>query len=51
MVHVLALVMENQGNVQRAKEGSSKALSIFQKRLGPDHPHTQLVDGMVRRLT
>ena len=46
----LGLVLEAQGDLEGAKALYERALHIFKKFLGNDHPNTKTVQGHLRRL-
>jgi len=44
----LAAVYQSQGNHVQTKEMATNAYHIFLKKLGPDHPHTQMSSKLSR---
>ena len=43
MANNLGLVLKDQGDLEGAKSCFERALKIFEKRLGKDHPYAVLV--------
>jgi hypothetical protein len=44
------MVLKDLGDLDGAREALERALTIFEKVLGPDHPHAQTVRGNLAAL-